>query len=99
MSEEMHATKAEPVLLWQTKEELQRWKSRVEEEQRRKPSVEDGKKGRKREIKPPVEKVELEATEGKRRKGTRSEEQSQGTEEVNTKVEGGVREGIEKSML
>ena len=54
MSDKMRTTKAEPVLLWQTREEVLRWKTKVdEEEQRRKNNVEEedrnNKRGSKRE--------------------------------------------------
>ena len=49
MSDEMHVTKTEPVLRWQTKEEFQRWERRVHEaKQRFKDGVGDEKEGRKR---------------------------------------------------
>ena len=98
-SEEMHATKTEPVLRWQTKEELQRWKIRVDEkEQKRRNGVDnDGKRGRKREggiqydgIR---EKIKLEANEGKHRRVTTCEGQMKEPGEVNIKIEErGVRE-------
>ena len=92
MSDEMHVTKAEPVLQWQTKEEFQRWEIRVHEaKQRRKDGVEDEKEGRKRgrEIQSDGEgeKVESESNEGKHRRGPRHGEQLKESEEVKTKGE------------
>ena len=47
MSDAMRATKTEPVLQWQTKEELQRGKKEIEEE-RGGCSAEDDRRGRRR---------------------------------------------------
>ena len=96
---EMHLTKTEPVLRWQTKEELQRWKTSVdEEEQRRRRSVEEGNQGskREREIQADAygkEVKSVEANEGKHRRTRRYVEQLKDSEQVKTTVdERGVRE-------
>ena len=92
MSDEMHVTKTEPVLRWQTKEEIQRWERRVHEaKQRRKDGVDDEKEGRKRgrgiQSDGEGEKVESESNEGKQRRGPRHEEQLKESEEVKIKGE------------
>ena len=75
MSDELHATKTEPVLQWQTKEELQRWKRKVaDEHQRLKHKEEDFKNGRKQvQSTFDVEKGKSEVKEGKCWRGSRHE--------------------------
>ena len=88
----MHATKTEPVLRWQTKEELQRGKRKVANEQQRlKQDEEAGKSGKKRgrEIQPDCDtkKGKPEAKEGKHWRETRHAEILGESKEVKTKEE------------
>ena len=92
MSDEMHATKTEPVLRWQTKEELQRGKRKVANEQQRlKQDEEAGKSGKKRarEIQSDCDtkKGKPEAKEGKHWRETRHAEILGESKEVKTKEE------------
>ena len=77
MSDAMRATKTEPVLQWQTKEELQRGKKEIEEE-RGGCSAEDDRRGRRRkgdvQFDAGGEKVESEVGERERRRGTGCED-------------------------
>ena len=92
MSDEMHATKTEPVLRWQTKEELQRRKRKVATEQQRlKQDEEAGKNGKKRarEIQSDsdVKKGKPEAKEGERWRERRHAEILGESKEVKAKEE------------
>ena len=90
MSDTMRATKTEPVLQWQTKEELQRGKNGIEK--RDGCSVEDDRRGRRRtgdvQVDAGGEKVEADVVERERRRGTGCEGNLEESEGRATIVEG-----------